>query len=296
MPSLNASIAAANAGTHEANCGLITTARGCLVEVRVREAGVKDRRTFRPAVQPVREAFGIRHMVLVGDRGRIATAALDALRAMDGTDWITALERASITAHVEDGQLEVALFVGRYLLEFSAPEYPIEQLVACRNLALATLHARKREAFLAYTDAALDGLYIIRTSASTDALCAAQYVRHYKALSNVERVFHTVEGVDLTARPIHHRTADRVRTPLFLCMPADYVEWHMCGGWRALTFAHTDHHAKATRDPVAPAKRFETALALRGHRQPERDATTGTGADSAHRRVDTNGNSFRMPS
>ena len=152
MPSLNASIAAANAGTHEANCGLITTARGCLVEVRVREAGVKDRRTFRPAVQPVREAFGIRHMVLVGDRGRIATAALDALRAMDGTDWITALERASITAHVEDGQLEVALFVGRYLLEFSAPEYPIEQLVACRNLALATLHARKREAFLAFTE------------------------------------------------------------------------------------------------------------------------------------------------
>ena len=120
-------------------------------------------------------------------------------------------------------------------------------------------------------------------------------MRHQQALSNVERVFHTVEGVDLMARPIHHRTADRVRTPLFLCMLAHYVEWHMCGGWRALTFAHTDHHAKATRDPVAPAKRFEATLALRNrYHAGRKKTTTGTGADSAHRRVDTNGNSFRM--
>ena len=90
---------------------------------------------------------------------------------------------------------------------------------------------------------------------------AADCVRHYKALSNVERAFRTFKGVDLKVRPIHHRTADRVRAHLFLCLLAYYVEWHMREAWRALTFADPDHRAKATRDPVAPAKRSEAALA-----------------------------------
>ena len=96
-------------------------------------------------------------MVMVDDYGLSATAALDALRAMDGIDWITALARASITARVEDGHLEVGLFDERNLLKFSAPAYPVEQLAACRNPAPATLHAHKREAFFKSTDAARDG-------------------------------------------------------------------------------------------------------------------------------------------
>ena len=62
-------------------------------------------------------------------------------------------------------------------------------------------------------------------------------------------------------RPIHHRTADRVRAHIFLCILAYYVEWHMREAWRELMFADTDQQAKAARDPVAPAKRSKTALA-----------------------------------
>ena len=84
---------------------------------------------------------------------------------------------------------------------------------------------------------------------------SADCVRHYKSLAQVERAFRTLKSVDLRIRPIHHRLADRVRAHIFLCLLAYYVEWHMREAWRALLFADTDQAAKATRDPVAPAKR-----------------------------------------
>ena len=85
-------------------------------------------------------------------------------------------------------------------------------------------------------------------------------------------MFRTLKGVDLKVRPIHHRTANRVRAHLFLCMLAYYVEWLMREAWRALTFADPDQHAKATRDPVAPATRSEAALA-KVHRHTLDDGT-----------------------
>ena len=86
---------------------------------------------------------------------------------------------------------------------------------------------------------------------------APDCVRNYKALANVERAFRSLKTMDLKVRPIHHRTADRVRAHIFLCMLAYYVEWHMREAWRELMFADTDQQAKATRDPVAPAKRSQ---------------------------------------
>ena len=119
--------------------------------------------------------------------------------------------------------------------------------------------ARKPEGIAA--EAALDGLYIIRTSVSAAQMDAPQCVRNYKALANVERAFRSLKTIDLKVRPIHHRTADRVRAHILLCMLAYYVEWHMREAWRELMFADTDQQAKATRDPVAPAKRSKAALA-----------------------------------
>jgi hypothetical protein len=75
----------------------------------------------------------------------------------------------------------------------------------------------------------------------------------------------SLKTVDLKARPIHHRTADRVRAHIFLCMLAYYVEWHMREAWRELMFADTEQQAKATRDRVAPAKRSPAALAKALH-------------------------------
>jgi transposase len=110
-------------------------------------------------------------------------------------------------------------------------------------------------------EAALDGIYIIRTSVSASRMDAADCVRHYKALANVERAFRSMKTIDLKVRPIHHRLADRVRAHIFLCMLAYYVEWHMRQAWRELMFADEDQAAKRTRDPVAPAKRSKAAAA-----------------------------------
>ena len=88
---------------------------------------------------------------------------------------------------------------------------------------------------------------------------AAECVRQYKSLAQVERAFRTLKSVDLRIRPIHHRLADRVRAHILLCVLAYYIEWHMREAWRELMFADEDQAAKATRDPVAPAKRSETA-------------------------------------
>jgi transposase len=110
-------------------------------------------------------------------------------------------------------------------------------------------------------EAALDGLYIIRTSVPEQQMAADDCVRNYKSLANVERAFRSLKSVDLKVRPIHHRLADRVRSHIFLCMLAYYVEWHMREAWRELMFADTDQQAKTTRDPVAPARRSDAALA-----------------------------------
>ena len=109
-------------------------------------------------------------------------------------------------------------------------------------------------------EAALDGLYVVRSSVSTETMDAGQMVRSYKLLSNVERAFRCLKSVDLMVRPIRHRLEDRVRAHIFLCMLAYYVQWHMIEAWRPLLFADEDQDSKLSRDPVAPAERSEVAL------------------------------------
>jgi transposase len=305
-------------GTLQVNYGLLTDARGCPVAVSVFEGNTSDSLTFLPAVQRVRERFGLAQVVMVGDRGMVSQKAIDELRGQGGVDWITALKSVSIRSLVEQGHLQLGLFDQRNLAEITSPDYPGERLVACRNDALAKLRAHKRESLLQATEAllvtikasvdacrlagqdkigvqvgkiinrhkvakhfelsigettlgwarrqdaidaeaALDGLYVIRTSLDAQRMDAPSCVRSYKALSNVERAFRSLKTVDLKVRPIHHRLADRVRAHILLCMLAFYVEWHMREAWRELMFADTDQAAKATRDPVAPAKRSASA-------------------------------------
>jgi hypothetical protein len=285
-------------GLLQVNYGLLTDARGCPVAVSVHEGNVADSATLLPQVAQLRQDFGIEQLVMVGDRGMIGQKAIDQMRATDGIQWITALKNASIRVLVEQGQLQLGLFDERNLLELSSPDYPDERLVACRNPQLAQLRAHKREELLAATglrvgqvinqyqvakhfdwtikdkafsfarrrdtiaaEAALDGVYIIRTSVRPEQMDAPECVRNYKALAQVERAFRSLKTIDLKVRPIHHRLADRVRAHIFLCMLAFYVEWHLREAWRELMFADTDQQAKAMRDPVAPAKRSEAALA-----------------------------------
>jgi transposase len=109
-------------------------------------------------------------------------------------------------------------------------------------------------------EAALDGLYVIRTSEPPAQLSPEQAVRSYKGLAQVERAFRTLKGLDLRIRPIHHRTEERVRAHLFLCLLAYYVEWHLRRAWASLLFDDESLPLdRLERDPVAPAKPSQNA-------------------------------------
>ena len=162
--------------------------------------------------------------------------------------------KARVDALKLAGKDEIGLRVGKVINQYKMAKH--FELAIGEN---AFTFARKTDAIAA--EAALDGLYIIRTSVPPTQMDSADCVRNYKSLANVERALRSLKTIDLKVRPIHHRTADRVRAHIFLCMLAYYVEWHMREAWRELMFADTDQQAKATRDPVAPAQRSKAALA-----------------------------------
>ena len=307
-------------GTLQVNYGLLADARGCPVSVSVFDGSTGDPKTLLPQVEKLRNAFGIAEIVMVGDRGMISNVQIDALRTMDGVDWITALKSGAIAKLVDDKTLQPDLFDERNLISLTHEDYPGERLVACRNPSLATLRAEKRKDLLAATtleldkvkamvmsgrlagaadigvrvgkvigkykvgkhfdldikdgafafsvsaervaaEAALDGLYVIRTSVDKTDMSSEQAVLNYKRLAEVERAFRTLKGVDLHVRPIRHRLESRVKAHIFLSMLSYYVQWHMRQALKPLLFAdEATAEQKADRDPVAPAKRSKAAL------------------------------------
>jgi len=391
-------------GKLQVNYGLLTNARGIPVAVSVFEGNTGDPKTLLPQVKKVQEDFGIERFVLVGDRGMISQKQVDALRKLEGLDWIAALRPEAIKKLVEGGAIQIGLFDERNLFELVHPDYPGERLVACRNPELARRRSDKRKSLLEATakelekvrkmvgrgrldgrdeigarvrkilgnykigrryqvefrddgfdfeidekklaeeierdgkdpeltrrrlerckghieaiarklekvreriergglhgkddigvrvgkvinkykvakhfkldiqddsfdfeieadkvaaEAALDGIYVVRTSLAKKAISADDTVRSYKLLSQVEQAFRSFKTIDLKVRPIRHRLKDRVRAHIFLCMLAYYVQWHMLEAWRPLLFVDEDQEAKRTRDPVAPARRSQAAL------------------------------------
>jgi transposase len=271
-------------------------------------------------VEKVRKGFGLDRLVMVGDRGMISDVQIDAMRKMEGVDWITALKSGAIAKLAEGGRLQLDLFDERNLISLTHADYPGERLIACRNPALAKLRAEKRKDLIAATvrefdkvaamvaggrlkgaakigmrvgkvankykvrkhfdiaigeaaltfkvndasvaaEAALDGLYVIRTSAKPAAMSAEETVLNYKRLAEVERAFRTLKGIDLQVRPIRHRLETRVRAHIFLSTLAYYVQWHMIEAWAPLTFKdEADTDAARLADPVAPARRSQAAL------------------------------------
>jgi len=181
------------------------------------------------------------------------------LRTIKREELLAATEKnlRTIKDRVDAGKLSGADAIGlrvRKVINRSKMAKHFELAIGDKTFTFA----RKHEAIAA--EAALDGIYIIRTSVDATRMDSAECVRNYKALANVERAFRSLKSVDLKVRPIHHRTADRVRAHILLCMLAYYVEWHMREAWRELMFADTDQAAKAARDPVAPAERSQAAL------------------------------------
>ena len=128
---------------------------------------------------------------------------------------------------------------------------------------------RREEAIAA--EAKLDGIYVIRTSEPAERFSAADTVRTYKSLSQVERAFRCLKGIDVLVRPIRHRTEARVPAHIFLCVLAYYVEWHMRRALAPILFEDHDlPAARPRRDPVLPAQPTASAKAKKAtHTTPD---------------------------
>ena len=141
-------------GTVQIEYGLLTDPQGRPVAVRVFDGDTADPAAFTAILDVVHGEFGLRKMVMVGDRGMITSARIEAIQELDGKyGWITALRAPAIRKLMaEDGPLQLSLFDEQDLAEISSPDFPGERLVACRNPVLAAERARKREALLAATE------------------------------------------------------------------------------------------------------------------------------------------------
>lgn len=152
------------------------------------------------------------------------------------------------------GQAAIGVRVGRVLNQFKVGKHFVLDI---RDDGFSF---RRDEAHIA-AEAALDGLYVIRTSLPAETLSSSQTVRAYKDLSKVERAFRCVKTVDLKVRPIFHWLDERIRAHVFLCMLAYYVEWHMRQKLAPLLF--DDHEREAAERErasiVAPAPRSAAA-------------------------------------
>ena len=116
-------------------------------------------------------------------------------------------------------------------------------------------------------EAEMDGIYVVRTSESKEQFSAEDTVRAYKSLSQVERAFRCLKGLDLRIRPIFHRTEDHVRAHILLCLLAYHVEWHLRAAWSSLLFADEElPQARQTRDAVKPATPSAAAQAKKADR------------------------------
>jgi len=302
--------------------GLLCAADGCPVAIEVFEGDTADPRTLATQIDKVKSRFALKHVVLVGDRGMITQARLDADIAPAGLDWITALRAPAIRALVEDGALQMSLFDERDIAAITSPDYPGERLVVCRNPDLARERTRKRLDLLAATEdhlaaiaaavrrtrkplrgeaaialkvgavvnrrkmakhfelaigaasfsfrrnadaiaaeAALDGIYAVRTNLAKQVLGDAAAVGAYKSLAQVERAFRSLKTVDIHLRPIFHWTAPRVRAHVLLCMLAYHVEHHMRAKLAPMLYDETDHEAAAAMRAsiVAKAERSDAA-------------------------------------
>jgi len=302
--------------------GLMTDMQGRPVSVQVYPGNTGDPATLPDQVGKLRDQYGLERVVLVGDRGMLTQARIDALRRFPNLGWLSALRSKAIQGLVGQGALQMSLFDEQNLAEIASEDLPGERLVVCYNPLLAEDRRRTRTELLEATEEdlkrieaqvarrtkkpmgadeiglrvgkvinrykvgkhfkldiqdnhfsfardeegiareeALDGIYVIRTSEQSEDLSAPDAVRAYKSLAQVEQAFRCLKGLDIRIRPVHHRTPERVRAHILVCMLAYYVEWHMRQALAPVLFQDEELDCdRWTRDPVAKAQPSQSAV------------------------------------
>ena len=139
-------------GTLQIVYGLLCAPDGCPVAIEVFDGNTADPKTLAAQIDKLKQRFRLDHVVLVGDRGMITQARISEEVRAAGLDWITALRAPAIKGLMESGALQLSLFDQRDMASITAPDFPGERLVVCRNPDLAAERRRKRDDLLAATE------------------------------------------------------------------------------------------------------------------------------------------------
>jgi hypothetical protein len=195
---------------------------------------------------PGERLIACRNPVLAEERARKREALLAA----------TEKALAPVIARVQGGRLagaaKIGVAVGKEINKYNVAKH-LDVAITDASLTLTRKQAQID------AEAALDGIYVIRTPVPADGMDAPAAVAAYKRLARVERDFRTIKADDLALRPVFHHLEERVRAHVLICMLAAYLTWHLRRAWAPLTF--TDAEPPARDNPVTPARRSPAAQA-----------------------------------
>ena len=233
-------------------------AQGCLQMSLFDEQGLAELEA--PSLYPGERLVACRNPLLAAERARKRSELLAATEAK--------LEQVAAAVRRERrplrGEAAIAVRADRALRSRNVGKH-FDVRMTDDSFSFARNEARIAR------EAALDGVYVLRTSVAKHDLGAEDAVRAYKRLSRIERAFRSFKTVDLKVRPVHHRLAGRVRAHVFLCMLAYYVEWHMRRALAPMLFDDHDAPARAPSSPAAPARASPAARAKTAGRKRTAD-------------------------
>ena len=263
--------------------GLLCSDEGCPVGVEVFAGNTPDGKTVPEKIQEVQGKYGIKEIVLVGDRGMISRANYEKVKGTEGLRVITALTHRDVVNLLRRGVIQMGLFDEKNIAEVVDTENPRTRYCLCRNPMSAGRETETRKDLLEVTrrgldkiaqakkrksnekiaeqvgrvlgkagmgkfvewkvvdgrlewsfrqkqieqEALLDGCYIITSDVPPEQMDKQEVVVSYKKLALAEQAFRNLKTVPVEIRPVYHKTDDRIRCHVFVCMLAYYLQWHM---------------------------------------------------------------------
>lgn len=279
--------------------GMICNSEGCPIAVEVFPGNKQDAATVMSKLDEIKNFYGIKELIFVGDRGMITQANFEKVKDMEGLSTISALTHRQIVSLLEKKTVQLSLFDEKNIVEVTDPENSrlryclcknpytqkkeretrngileklksgLEKISKSRSKKADILAARVgkliektkmgkfviwniKDSKLVYEidlkkveqEESIDGCYIISTTVSKDVLDTKEVIASYKNLSHVEQGFRAMKQILIEIRPMYHRIDRRIRSHVFICMLALYLQWHMKQRLKPLT--ETDKTKKYT--------------------------------------------------
>ncbi|TLD39781.1 MAG: Mobile element protein [Candidatus Jettenia ecosi] len=227
-------------GHEQVVIGLLCSSEGCPVAVEVFAGNTQDAKTLQEKIAEVQKRYGIEEVIFVGNRGMITRANYQKIKDKRGLMMISALTHRQIRELSKRGVLQQELFDEKEIIEVLDPENPGQRYCLCRNPLGAERESKTRKELLEVTRKELDRIAQSRRTTTSQKIAARvgkalgktrmgkqEIVASYKKLTFVEQAFRNLKTVQLEIRPLYHKTDDRIRCHVFVCMLAYYIQWHM---------------------------------------------------------------------